>query len=105
MYIHETWDSESGQSTQQDSNVPKISWIFDGVKKEALTMVAAYTALMTWFIVLAYPDSYVVNYSFFEQWSEAEVEELNFFIVAPHWYFRAHMGLLTVCAQHYEGLF
>ena len=33
------------------------------------------------------------------------MEELNFFIVAPHWYFRAHMGLLTVCAQHYEGLF
>jgi len=25
--------------------------------------------------------------------------------VAPHWYFRPHMGLLTVCAQHYEGLF
>ena len=33
------------------------------------------------------------------------MEELNFFIVAPHWYFRPHMGLLTVCAQHYEGLF
>src|SRR4051812_44169655 len=32
------------------------------------------------------------------------MEEINFFIVAPHWYFRAHMGLLTVCAQHYEGL-
>ena len=27
----------------------------------------------------------------------------TFFIVAPHWYFRPHMGLLTVCAQHYEG--
>lgn len=32
------------------------------------------------------------------------MEDINFFIVAPHWYFRAHMGLLTVCAQHYEGL-
>lgn len=42
---------------------------------------------------------------FFEQWSEAEVEDINFFIVGPHWYFRPHMGLLTVCAQHYEGLF
>lgn len=32
------------------------------------------------------------------------MEDINFFIVAPHWYFRPHMGLLTVCAQHYEGL-
>lgn len=32
------------------------------------------------------------------------MEEVNFFIVAPHWYFRPHMGLLTVCAHHYEGL-
>jgi len=32
------------------------------------------------------------------------MEEINFFIVAPHWYFRPHMGLLTVCAHHYEGL-
>lgn len=45
-----------------------------------------------------------VNYTFFEQWSETEVEEINFFLVAPHWYFRPHMGLLTICAQHYEGL-
>jgi len=68
-------------------------------------MFLFYTIVMTWFISLAYPDSHVVNFSFFEQWSEAEVEDINFFIVAPHWYFRAHMGLLTVCAQHYEGLF
>jgi hypothetical protein len=33
-----------------------------------------------------------------------EVEDINFFIVGPHWYFRPHMGLLTLCAQHYEGL-
>jgi len=25
--------------------------------------------------------------------------------VGPHWYFRPHMGLLTICAEHYEGLF
>jgi hypothetical protein len=59
---------------------------------------------MTWFIALSYPDAHTVNYSFFEQWSETEVEEINFFLVAPHWYFRPHMGLLTICAQHYEGL-
>ena len=54
--------------------------------------------------MFGHPDARVVNYSFFEQWGEAEVEDINFFIVAPHWYFRPHMGLLTVCARHYEGL-
>jgi ubiquinol-cytochrome c reductase cytochrome b/c1 subunit len=105
MYIHESWDAESAQSSQQDYILPKMSWLWDSLPKEAATMFTAYTVLMTWFIYLAYPDLCTVNYTFFEQWSEAEVEELNFFIVAPHWYFRPHMGLLTVCAQHYEGLF
>lgn len=105
MYIHESWDAEAAQSSQQDYTLPKMSWVWDGLKKEVLIMFTAYSVLMSWFITLAYPDGCVVNYTFFEQWSEAEVEELNFFIVAPHWYFRPHMGLLTVCAQHYEGLF
>ena len=30
-------------------------------------MFLFYIALMTWFLALAYPDSCVVNYSFFEQ--------------------------------------
>jgi len=67
-------------------------------------MFALYVGLAVCFFLLAHPDNHVVNYSFFEQWSETEFEEVNFFIVAPHWYFRPHMGLLTVCAQHYEGL-
>jgi len=67
-------------------------------------MFVLYKALAVVFFLLAHPDMRVVNYGFFEQWSESEMEEVNFFIVAPHWYFRAHMGLLTVCAHHYEGL-
>jgi hypothetical protein len=68
-------------------------------------MFTAFLLLATVFLKMANPDFRVVNYTFFEQWSETEMEEINFFIVAPHWYFRPHMGLLTVCAQHYEGLF
>ncbi len=105
MYIHESWDVDSAQSIQYDSLLPKFSWLWDALKKELVIMFLFYLILTTWFIILAYPDIYVVNYSFFEQWSEVEVEDLNFFVVAPHWYFRAHMGLLVVCAQHYEGLF
>lgn len=67
-------------------------------------MFSLYLALAALFFALLHPDFRVVNYNFFEQWSETEMEEVNFFIVAPHWYFRPHMGLLTVCAHHYEGL-
>lgn len=47
-------------------------------------MFSLYMVLMTWFVALTYPDARSVNYSFFEQWSETEVEEINFFLVAPH---------------------
>lgn len=67
-------------------------------------MLAFYLSLSILFFFWGRPSFHVVDYSFFEQWSETEMEEINFFIVAPHWYFRAHMGLLTVCAHHYEGL-
>lgn len=36
------------------------------------------------FLLLAHPDAHALNYSYFEQWAETEVEEVNFFIVSPH---------------------
>lgn len=105
MYIHEMWDADANQSTHQDTTSPKFSWIWDAFKKEVMCMFSVYLGLALVFATWLYPDFYVVNYSFFEQWTETEVEDINFFAVAPHWYFRPHMGLLTVCAQHYEGLF
>lgn len=105
MFIHEAWDADAGQSAQLESLGPKLTWLWDALKKEGMVMAAACFMLLTGFLKMANPDKRVVNYSFFEQWSETEMEEINFFIVAPHWYFRPHMGLLTVCAQHYEGLF
>jgi len=45
-----------------------------------------------------------VNYYFFERWNISELEEIRFYGVAPHWYFRPLMGLLVVSPSHYEGL-
>lgn len=47
-------------------------------------MLTVTLMLITAFLKMANPDFRVVNYSFFEQWSETEMEEINFFIVAPH---------------------
>lgn len=105
MYIHEMWDADSNISENQETNTPKGSWILDALQKEATMMLILYIFLMTLILKETHPDLKPVNFNFFEQWSEVEVEDINFFIVGPHWYFRPHMGLLTVCSQHYEGLF
>lgn len=104
VFIHEMWEATSARSLQQTTTTPKGAWLWDALKKEVMCMFALYKALALVFLAMLHPDTRVVNYGFFEQWSEAEMEEVNFFIVAPHWYFRPHMGLLTVCAHHYEGL-
>jgi len=104
MYIHEMWAPTSAHGTAQDASTPKPSWLFDALTREASLMVTLYTTLMLAVTRLGHPNYRPVDFSFFEQWSETEVEDVNFFIVGPHWYFRAHMGLLTVCSEHYEGL-
>jgi len=105
MFIHEMWDYDSGLSAPQSGNTPGISWLYDALQREASMMLIVYLSIFSFYIYLSHPDSRPVNFYFFEQWSQDEVEEINFFIVGPHWYFRPHMGLLTICAQHYEGLF
>jgi quinol-cytochrome oxidoreductase complex cytochrome b subunit len=105
VFIHEMWDSDSGLITTQEPITPKSNWLMDAMQKEALMMMGLYIVCMLANIYYHHPDIKPVNFTFFEQWSETEMEDMNFFIVGPHWYFRPHMGLLTICAQHYEGLF
>ena len=105
MYIHEMWDADSDHSAHLESSSPKLSWLWDALMRENLLAYTTYCFFFLQFLADLFPVPYVVSFMFFEQWSEAEVEDINFFIVGPHWYFRPHMGLLTVCAQHYEGLF
>lgn len=84
LFIHEMWDASSNRSTQQTTSTPKGSWVWDAIKKEVLTMFALYKSLAVLYLFMLHPDVHVVNYGFFEQWSETEMEEVNFFIVAPH---------------------
>lgn len=105
MYIHEMWNPDSAVSAPQDSNSPKANWFIDALQREGSMMLICYTFWMVSIIRRSHPDLLPVNFTFFEQWAEVENEDVNFFIVGPHWYFRPHMGLLTICAEHYEGLF
>jgi quinol-cytochrome oxidoreductase complex cytochrome b subunit len=105
LHIHETWDLDSGTSAPQDNGTPKLSWGLDAAQRECLMMGALYISLMSYFTRERHLTSLAIDYSFFEHWSDFESEDANYFIVGPHWYFRPHMGLLTICAEHYEGLF
>jgi len=61
------------------------------------------TLLFTYFAIHHFNAS-TVNYFFFERWNISELDEIRFYGVAPHWYFRPLMGLLVVAPSHYEGL-
>lgn len=104
LFVHEMWVATAAPNTQQSANGSRGNWIWDALKREVPTAFGLYVGIALVCLLIAHPDARVVNYSFFEHWGEAEMEEINFYSVAPHWYFRAHMGLLTVCAHHYEGL-
>jgi len=84
MYIHEMWDADSEQSTHQDATTPKLTWLWDALMRENLFGLALYLSAFLFFANDLFPGAYVVSFTFFEQWSEAEVEDINFFIVGPH---------------------
>lgn len=105
MFIHERWEDKSINSISINGNFINISWFFDALKKEIFESSLLYFIIFFFFCFNYFFDKKAINYNFFEQWSESECEDINYYHVAPHWYFRPHMGLLIVCASHYEGLF
>lgn len=103
VFCHELWDSDSGESTYEDKSGSYISWFFDALLKEIQD--AVYWVILGYvyfFIHHSQPET--VNYFFFERWNIAEYDDIRFYGVAPHWYFRPFMGILIISPSHYEGL-
>lgn len=61
-----------------------------------------YTFIFIFFYTTLTPVRLIIF--FFERWNIAELDEIRFYGVAPHWYFRGFMGSLTLAPTHYEGL-
>lgn len=103
LFCHESWDSDSGESVYEDKSAPYVSWFFDAFLKEIQD--AWYWVVLVFFYFWFHHFSpFSVNYFFFERWNIAENDEIRFYGVAPHWYFRPLMGLLVIAPTHYEGL-
>lgn len=103
LFCHESWDSDSGENIYEDKSSTYISWFYDAFLKE-LQDAWYYVLCLFSFFFFHHIKPYTVNYFFFEHWNIAELDDINFYGVAPHWYFRPLMGLLVISPTHYEGL-
>jgi quinol-cytochrome oxidoreductase complex cytochrome b subunit len=103
MFCHESWDSDSGENTYEDKSGSYVSWFYDAFLKEIQD--AWYWVILTFsYFAIHHFTGATVHYSFFERWNISELDEIRFYGVAPHWYFRPLMGILVISPTHYEGL-
>ena len=103
MFCHESWDTDSGEATIEDKSGTYVSWFYDAFLKEIQDAWFWSQFVFIYWLTHHFHAS-TVNYHFFERWNISELEEIRFYGVAPHWYFRPLMGLLTITPTHYEGL-
>jgi ubiquinol-cytochrome c reductase cytochrome b subunit len=103
LFCHESWDSDSGEQTYEDKSGTYVSWFYDAFLKEIQDAWYWVIFVCSYFFVHHF-ESTTVNYYFFERWNISELDEIRFYGVAPHWYFRPFMGILTISPTHYEGL-
>lgn len=103
LFCHESWDTDSGENTYEDRSVTLVSWLFDAFVKETQD-AWFYSHFVVAYYLVHFFDGESVNYYYFERWNICELDEIRFYGVSPHWYFRPFMGLLTMAPTHYEGL-
>lgn len=103
LFCHESWDSDSGETTYEDKSGSYISWFYDAFLKE-IQDAWYWIIFFSFFFWLHHFNPLTVNFFFFEKWNIAELDEIRFYGVAPHWYFRPYMGILVISPTHYEGL-
>lgn len=103
LFCHESWDADSGEALYEDRSSSYIAWFFDAFLKEIQDGWYWSTYAIGYFFGHHF-DGGTVNFFFFERWNIAEFAEIRFYGVAPHWYFRPFMGLLTIAPTHFEGL-
>jgi hypothetical protein len=103
LYCHENWDSDADKNVYEDKSIMILSWYYDALLKEISdSWQFLYTMFVLFFWHIFDMDS--VQYFFFEKWNISELDEIRFYGVAPHWYFRPFMGLLTIAPTHFEGI-
>lgn len=103
FFCHEGWDAKAAKNVFENKISNLVSWWYDAFHKETndalIIVIMSYLYFLSHYIEIA-----ALKYYFFERWNISELDEIRFYGVAPHWYFKPFMGLLTIAPTHFEGL-
>lgn len=98
--MHYDWKNE----VFFDGIETEISWWDEALSSELswTSIIFANFALICWFL---YPDPEALSYELFMWGDVGMVNDIRFYGVAPHWYFRPYMAWLIVVPYHNTGIF
>ena len=98
--MHYDWKSDAFF----DGTESEISWWDEALSSE----LTWFSIMVIWFAIICnflYPDPEALSYELFMWGDIGIVNDIRFYGVAPHWYFRAYMAWLIVCPYHNTGIF
>ena len=98
--MHYDWKSEAFF----DGVETEITWWDEALSSEISWAAVIFVSfgLICWFV---YPDPEALSYELFMWGDVGMVNDIRFYGVAPHWYFRPYMAWLIVCPYHNTGIF
>jgi len=82
-----------------------FSWLDEITSYEIFVVLNFFLIFFLISRLVFYPDVETISYELF-MWGDIGIyNDIRFFGVAPHWYFRPYMAWLTSCPYHKIGLF
>jgi quinol-cytochrome oxidoreductase complex cytochrome b subunit len=82
----------------------ELNWL-DYCLKNELNSIIYLLILFFIFSYFIYHDNEALSYEIFMWGDIGIINDVRFYGVAPHWYFRSYMGWLIICPHHYWGIF
>jgi len=82
----------------------ELLWFEEALSSE-LSSLLDVLCLIFLISLYLYEEPEALSYEIFMWGDIGQINDVRFFGVAPHWYFRPFMAWLTVCPMHLEGIF
>lgn len=98
--MHYDWKTES----IRDGISNDLSW-WNEVLLMEIGATLEMLVIFTFISILMYPEPESLSYEIFMWGDIGIVNDVRFYGVAPHWYFRPFMAWLLVCPHHKTGIF
>lgn len=99
LEMHYDWKDTSFNEQQQID----LSWWDDAVKSETFGY-SKYMIALFYLGYIFYHEVECLGVELFMWGDTGPINDIRFYGVTPHWYFRAYMSWLVACPHHYIGL-